>query len=195
MEPSGLSASDFDNEKRVLKGLLDAFGSAFSLDEIASAYCKAGRNPDLVYEFLYEMRGSTSSSTIDAVNGEEKGSEQSSSDSLCVNVSEQSFEANGNSRPSNPKNFSVSIGIVSNIIGKDYIRTTRSGNATKSMKQDSKVLPVSELWEEEAKSNSEKDDSVHSDMEDFLFHMLGHGFKLERDVIRQVLGNGFLPGC
>ncbi|PON96068.1 silencing defective [Trema orientale] len=191
MEASGFSGSEFDDEERALKGLLDAFGSAFTLDEIASAYCKADRNPDLAYEFLYQEQGSTSASTEVAANGEARGSEQAP-ESLSVNVSELSFEGNGNSRHSNPKNCPVSVGSVSSIIGKAYIRTARSTNASsgksnKPMKLDSKVLPVSELWGEEAKSNSERNDGMHNEMEEFLFRMLGDGFKLERDVIRQVL--------
>ncbi|PON36773.1 silencing defective [Parasponia andersonii] len=190
MEASGFSGSGFDDEERGLKGLLDAFGSAFTLDEIASAYCKADRNPDLAYEFLYQEQGSTSASTEAAANGEARRSEQAP-ESLSVNLSDQSFEGNGNSRPWNPKNGPVSVGSVSSIIGKAYIRTARSTNASgksnKPMKLDSKVLPVSELWGEEAKSNSERNDGMHNEMEEFLFRMLGDGFKLERDVIRQVL--------
>ncbi|XP_010108205.2 putative nuclear RNA export factor SDE5 [Morus notabilis] len=189
MESSG---SEYNDEERALKGLLDAFGSAFTLDEIASAYCKAGRNADLAGEFLYEMQGNASTSTDHPVDGETKGSEQSSASSCANdNVSEQSYEVNGNSRPTNPKNRPVSVGSVSSIIGKDYVRTTRptngSCNATKPMKLESKVLPVPELWEEEAKSNSERDDSIRRDMEEFLFRMLGDGFRLERNVIEEVL--------
>ncbi|KOM36411.1 hypothetical protein LR48_Vigan02g256100 [Vigna angularis] len=61
MEVSGQNIAKCDEEK-TLKCLLDAFGSAFSLEEIASAY-----NADLAGEILFEMQGSFtgSSSTLD----------------------------------------------------------------------------------------------------------------------------------
>ena len=62
----------------------------------------------------------------------------------------------------------------------------------KPLKLDSKVMPMSELWEVEAKSCSPKYDHLHQEMEDFLFKMLGDGFQLDRDVIRQVLGRLFI---
>ena len=51
MEVSGQNIVKCDEEK-ALKCLLDAFGSVFSLEEIASAYCKASRNADLAGEML-----------------------------------------------------------------------------------------------------------------------------------------------
>ncbi|KAL6282306.1 hypothetical protein ACE6H2_013235 [Prunus campanulata] len=142
MEASRLNgASNFDDEK-ALKGLLEAFGPAFSLDQIASAYCKAGKNAGDAAEAL----------AMSTPNG----------------------------------------GSVSSIIGKQYVKKTPSANgscnATKPLKLDSEVLPMSEIWVEKAESNSSRDDGLHLDMEDFLFTMLGDGFKLERERIREVLG-------
>ncbi|KAI3942646.1 hypothetical protein MKW98_014233, partial [Papaver atlanticum] len=45
--------SDFV-ETKVLEALIGAFSSTFSLREIASACCKAGRNPDMAAQILYE---------------------------------------------------------------------------------------------------------------------------------------------
>ncbi|KAF4363798.1 hypothetical protein F8388_000463 [Cannabis sativa] len=134
---------------------------------------------DLPYAFFSKEQDSSSSSCSVAVDGEEIGGIEDSLESLCVSVSERS------------KYRSASIGTVSSIIGKDYVKTAQFKQgyvkANKSMKLNSKVLPVSEPLIREAKLNSEKDDNVHDDMEEFLFHMLGDGFQLERDVIRQVL--------
>lgn len=194
MESSG---SVFVDEERALKCLLDAFGSTFTLSEIASAYCKAGRNADKASEFLSKMQGSAvSSSTDNTLDGEARGTKLSSVAS-CTNsdVSEQSCEGNGNSGPIVPRNRPVSVGSVSSVIGKGYIRTTRSSNgscnATKPRKLDAKVLPVSELWGEESESNSARGDLIHRYMEEFLYSMLGDGFQLERNVIREVLGKPF----
>ncbi|XP_030971507.1 putative nuclear RNA export factor SDE5 isoform X3 [Quercus lobata] len=192
MEASGSNVPKYDDEEQVLKGLLDAFGPTFSLDDIATAFCKAGRNADLAGEILYDMQGSTSSAATNASNGEAKGEE--SPKSSCGNLSEKSDKATGrNSRASKPKTRPVCAGMVSSILGKDYIKSTPPVNGSymvrKPLKLDSKVMPMSELWEVEAKSCSPKYDHLHQEMEDFLFKMLGDGFQLDRDVIRQVLDN------
>lgn len=193
MEASGSNVPTYDDEEKVLKGLLEAFGSAFSLEDIASAYCKAGKNADLAAEVLYDMQGSTSTDSTCESNGEVKGEE--SSKLSCGNFSEKSCQANGNSRASKPKNRPVSGGTVSSIIGKDYSRSTPLANGpprmSKSFKSESKVMPISELSEAEHQSGSPQDDQLHQDMEDFLFRMLGDGFKLDRDMIRNVLGETF----
>lgn len=185
-----MNASKYNNEEKVLKSLLDAFGSAFSLDDIASAYCKAGRDADLVGEILYGMQESSATSTISSFNGESLGEEPS--EPFSDNVSEQSRQENENPIVSKPKYRPASVGSVSSIIGKDYVRvmpsTNASGKATKPVKLNSKVLPITELWDREAYSNSVEDDRLHKDMEEFLFKMLGDGFMLERGVIGGILG-------
>ncbi|XP_048328019.1 putative nuclear RNA export factor SDE5 isoform X1 [Ziziphus jujuba] len=189
MEASGLNTSEYSDEEKVLKSLLDAFGSAFSLDEIASAYCKAGRNADSAGEILYEMQGSKATFTTHTFSGESR--EKESTDSSYGNVAGQSCELNVNSVASKQKHRAASIGIVSSIIDKDYVRGTHSingsCNATRPLRKNSKVLPVSELCVKEDNSNSARDDCLHRDMEEFLFKMLGDGFKLERGVIREIL--------
>ena len=195
MEASGSNVPKCDDEEQVLKGLLDAFGPTFSLDDIATAYCKAGRNAGLAGEILCDMQGSTSSAATYASNGEVKGEE--SPKSSCGHFSEKSGKATGrNSRASKPKTRPVCSGMVSSILGKDYIKSTPPVNGSytvrKPLKLDSKVMPMSELWEVEAKSCSPKYDHLHQEMEDFLFKMLGDGFQLDRDVIRQVLGRLFI---
>ncbi|XP_034213967.1 putative nuclear RNA export factor SDE5 isoform X2 [Prunus dulcis] len=184
MEASGLNgASNFDDEK-ALKGLLEAFGAAFSLDQIASAYCKAGKNAGDAAEAL----------AMSTPNGEAKPRGEEESSRLSLDNSSKKpylYQANGNSKASKPKYRPVSGGSVSSIIGKHYGKKTASANgscnATKPLKLDSEVLPMSETWVEKAESNPSRNDGLHQDMEDFLFTMLGDGFKLERERIREVL--------
>jgi len=190
MEVSGQNIVKCDEEK-ALKCLLDAFGSVFSLEEIASAYCKASRNADLAGEILFEMQGSSSgsSSTLDSSNADvrtEGSSESSDGYSL-----ENSFQERKTSRP---KVRPVSAGTVASIIGKNYVRPAPSANGpsqtTKPTKLDAKSLPMTGIWREKNKPDvsSSKHDQLHQDMEDFLFKMLGDGFQLDRNMIRQVLG-------
>ncbi|QCD76748.1 hypothetical protein DEO72_LG1g369 [Vigna unguiculata] len=189
MEVSGQNIVKCDEEK-ALKCLLDAFGSVFSLEEIASAYCKASRNADLAGEILFEMQGSSSgsSSTLDSSNADvrtEGSSESSDGYSL-----ENSFQERKTSRP---KVRPVSAGTVASIIGKNYVRPAPSANGpsqtTKPTKLDAKSLPMTGIWREKNKPDvsSSKHDQLHQDMEDFLFKMLGDGFQHDRNMIRQVL--------
>jgi len=179
MEESGSNVPKCDDEEKALKGLLDAFSSTFSLDEIASAYCKAGRNADLAAEVLFDIQGSTSTSATYASNGEAKGEE--SLEFSSGNFSEKLGQASRNSRASKPKSRSVSGGTVSSIIGKDYIRSTPSANGSykvsKPIKKVWRLVQMSELSEVEAKSGSPKDDPRHQDIEDLsaevLFDMQG----------------------
>ena len=53
MELSGCNGLNYDIGEKALRGLLDTFGSVFTLKEIAFTYRNAGRNPDLGGEFLY----------------------------------------------------------------------------------------------------------------------------------------------
>ena len=186
MEVSGQNIVTCDEEK-ALKCLLDAFGSAFSLEEIASAYCKASRNADLAGEILYEMQGSSSSSSSHVSNVDatvEESSESSDGYSL-----ENSWQERKTLRP---KVRPVSVGTVSSIIGKNYVRPMPSANGycgtTKPVKLDAKGLPMTGIWREKTKPNTLKHNQLHQDMEDFLFKMLGYGFRLDRDMIRGVLG-------
>ncbi|WVY95030.1 hypothetical protein V8G54_034118 [Vigna mungo] len=194
MEVSGQNIVKCDEEK-ALKCLLDAFGSAFSLEEIASAYCKASRNADLAGEILFEMQGSStgSSSTLYSSNADVRteGSSESS-DGYSI---ENSFQERKTSRT---KVRPVSAGTVSSIIGKNYVRPAPSANGsfrtTKPTKLDAKLLPMTGIWREKNKPDvsGSKHDQLHQDMEDFLFKMLGDGFQLDRNMIRQVLAVDFI---
>lgn len=167
----------------MLKSLFDAFGSAFSLNEIASAYLKAGYNADLAGEILFQMQGSTSSS---ASNGE-----LGNGDNLGqYKVLEKSYQVKGNQKTGKSKVQPFSAGTVSNVIGKEYARSKPSANNITKVYKPVKV-GVKALHESPSEGDCTgipSDFHLHHDMEDFLFKMLGDGFKLKREVIREVLG-------
>ncbi|GAY34484.1 hypothetical protein CUMW_011710 [Citrus unshiu] len=135
-------------------------GSVFTMQEIALACRNAGRNPDLAGESLCDKQANTSTSSIHASTGEARGKESSKSSNS--NISEKSFYANGKSKPPKTKWHPP-------------------------LKLDPKEFPMSALWGEETKPKQSKGDHLQKEMEDFLFKMLGEGFQLSRDVIREVL--------
>ncbi|XP_056172054.1 putative nuclear RNA export factor SDE5 isoform X1 [Syzygium oleosum] len=190
MDASGLMVQKSDDDQKGLKVLLDAFGSVFSLEEIASAYCKARRNADDAGYILSDMKGSPVASTTDNTHCVAKS--ELSEEFSCGNISEKLVQGDGNPGSSKEKWRPISVGTVSSVIDKDYVRSTSLANgscmAAKPLKLDSKVLPASELSGKDSKLDACKDDQMHRDMEDFLFKMLGEGFQLDRDVIREVLG-------
>ncbi|ESR62566.1 hypothetical protein CICLE_v10014995mg [Citrus x clementina] len=183
MEVSGSKGLNYDIEEKALNG------SVFTMQEIALACRNAGRNPDLAGESLCDKQANTSTSSIHASTGEARGEESSKSSNS--NISEKSFYANGKSKPPKTKWHPVSGGTVSNFLGKDYVKpaqpTNGTGLASKPLKLDPKEFPMSALWGEETKPKQSKGDDLQKEMEDFLFKMLGEGFQLSRDVIREVL--------
>lgn len=188
MEVSSQNVFTCDDEK-ALTCLLDAFGAAFSLEEIASAYCKSSRNADLAWEILYDMKGSSSTSATTLSSNSDAKAEVSSESSDGHDVENFGHER----RKSRPKISPVSTGTVSSIIGKGYVRPTPTANGsngpTKPIKLDANALPMTGIWREKSTpSNTSKRNHLHQDMEEFLFKMLGNGFQLDRSMICEVLG-------
>lgn len=179
MEVSASSISEYD-ERKALNILLDAFGSTFSIQEIASAYCEAGRNADLAGEILHDMNQSTSSFTAHASN------------QATPMFNEEVKDDDGNPKAAKRKGRPVSVGTISGVIGKSYARGTASANefcmATKPLKLDVTNFPLLKCRVKEDNFDSTKDDLMHKEIEDFIFKMLGHGFQLDRGLIREVLG-------
>ncbi|MBA0712832.1 hypothetical protein Golax_011905, partial [Gossypium laxum] len=229
MEVSSLNGLQNDEEE-ALNSLLDAFGSVFSLNDIASAYCEARRDPDLAGLILCEMQGIPPLVATDQSNNEVKNNETSGSsyvkssqnnsqasevftvdqpvsaatdecsgkrekdepmESSRCNSFQRSCQENGGLSSPKQKARPVSGGTVSSMLGKGYMKSVPLANGsypgTKPMKVDSKEMPMSLFWGEELEPSSQNEDRMHKDMEDFLFKMLGEGFRLERDVIREVL--------
>lgn len=193
MEESGPTLRINIDEEKALKGLVDAFNSMLSLEEIASAYCEARKDADEAGLILYNKLGG---STVPDVRGMPNGdvSDDLSSKSSFQDMSQMPTQANGNSKFSKLKLPPASLGTVSSFLGKDYVSTKPSARrffeATKPLKLDPEPLPKSELSVEEDQMET-KANQMHKEMEDFLFTMLGEGFQLDRHVIRDVLGKFF----
>ncbi|KAM7264345.1 hypothetical protein ACFE04_002028 [Oxalis oulophora] len=190
MDETVLSGIRHDNEDAALMTLLETVGSVFSLTEIASAYCDAGKDADMAVEILYEKQASSSSSvSLGSASDSEVRSEKSAGLSY---IPELFSTVNENLKPSKPKKYTVSAGSVAGVIGKDYLKATPQAKDSyvdkKPLRLDSTEFPVSEIWTEGDRSNSSKDDQLQKDMEEFLFKMLGDGFQLSRDMIQEVLG-------
>ncbi|KAK9152734.1 hypothetical protein Sjap_000214 [Stephania japonica] len=190
---SGACGVEYDEEAKVLGKLLDLFGSEFSLKEIASAYCEAGRDGNVAADILCRSQecgskpGSGLVSSAVLVNG----------GSAIPEMSEVMVERRKNGSRggigSKTKWVSVSLGTVSSVLGKDYSKPTVLQNGkcetTKPVKLNSDEFPVTELWgEEESLDSTASKEQMHHEMEDFLQKMLGNGYKLGVDVIREVLG-------
>ncbi|KAH0986689.1 hypothetical protein GBA52_013866 [Prunus armeniaca] len=189
---SSPAASD-DDQKRDLEYLLEVFSSMCSLKDIASAYCQARQNVEMAAEILCASHVSpsdgASSSKVKFEGPSATSSEGMSSDKVLQNP----LNGAGDTRASNSKKNSVSVGTVSGMIGKEYIRprssTNESTEVKKPLKLELKEVPAFEIWSEEVESTMRAENSkMHADIEEFLFKMLGEGFKLDMDVIREVLG-------
>lgn len=186
MEPSCSHTLQPEDETRVLGALLDAFHPVYTLQEIASAYCRAGSDICKASEILCELQKSSS----DVVH------HQNDSD-VTTTESEESFcEDSANAAKQHcsyqglkPKKLSATVGSVSTILGKTYARPASSKKetteATKPLKLEMKELPVEEI---ETGSANLKEHIDRKDTEEFLFSMLGDGFKLSMEVIQEVLG-------
>ncbi|GKV15929.1 hypothetical protein SLEP1_g26655 [Rubroshorea leprosula] len=205
-------ATDHEIEMQNLRQLLQVFGSRFSLKEIASAYCKSEGNIDMASDILCSTVGS-SFSTIAGTSEDKMAGASSSTMSLefssgLENSSAVSSElssdhvlgnscyAEGNTTPRalKSKKCYASVGNVSTMIGKDYVRTRPltkvSSETTKPMKLDSKEFPVLEIRKEEASSTmTTVNVTPYLDIEEFLLNMLEGGFQLDKSVIQEVLGS------
>ncbi|XP_021726440.1 putative nuclear RNA export factor SDE5 isoform X2 [Chenopodium quinoa] len=138
---------ELDNEDKALKSLLDTFGSAFSLEEIASAFCKAGRDATLVGDILCGMQTGPSADATHESNGLING--EISSETPNYNNYDKSHDANrSSSQASKLKRNPTSVGTNSSFSGKEYVwrvvGSNRSPNATKPVKVEMRsVAPVS----------------------------------------------------
>ncbi|KAK3037940.1 hypothetical protein RJ639_031831 [Escallonia herrerae] len=185
---SGISYSNDD--KRNLEQLLETFGSMVSLEDIASAYCQAGRDVYMAGEILCKPHRSISSNSTSAFNDElEDGS--ASSDGPSDNVPGKSY-LDSNSSLTRSKMRSASTGVVSGVIGREYANPKPSTNdahgTTKPLKLKSSDFPTSGIWGEEvAPDAAVRSETMHKDVEDFLFTMLGDGFRLNINSMEKLL--------
>ncbi|KAL6956980.1 hypothetical protein U1Q18_049822 [Sarracenia purpurea var. burkii] len=191
MDAFASNISYHDGNERDLEQLFDAFGSVVSLENIASAYCQAGQNICVAGEILCDLQRSTSNVSTYASKEESQGlnvSTECSHDNLVdeLNLAERSSFASKQTK------CSASMGTVSGVIGKEYCRTRSSTNESckgnKPLKLNSEELPISEIWGEKVPINTAAVESMHKDIEEFLFKMLGDGFQLDIKIIQEVLG-------
>ncbi|KAL6499853.1 hypothetical protein OROGR_027763 [Orobanche gracilis] len=161
-----------DNEQRILKQLLDAFGS-ISVKEAASAYTEANSDPNKAAEIILTKRGASEtdqSMTCWSSSGNcDLGSSYSSSVSEVFG-DPNNFIHDGFNQKSKPKLKKViaSAGTVSTILGKDYVRSVPK-------KVSSKLKRFHE------------DRWCKDEAEQFLCSMLGDDCELSLAVVSDVL--------
>ncbi|KAL9263767.1 putative nuclear RNA export factor SDE5 [Drosera capensis] len=185
---SSSCSSDLYDEQRALKSLLDAFGSSFSLKEIASVFCKAGSDPSLAGKMLYGMQNCNDACKIHPSDADSKCEISSVSSSTTGSEGSCYIIADANCKASKIKQRAVSMGSITSVLGKTYLSSTPSFNGT--TKEKPVVLDVSEVMPvgSSEECTSVKDAIVEKDFENFLLEMLGSGFQLDRDALHEVLG-------
>lgn len=211
MDLSSLLASSSDDETRALNALLDAFSCAFSLEDIATAYCRANGDVNRAGDFLTDPQLSMPQSNVVDPSVEtnlpqiEKAVEESymenSSQTRTLSQIEKAVEENYMENSSQTRmreklqKSSASFGTVSSMLVKGSARATALVNRASEKEKPIKV----ELPEYMRDDFNVKMDEPHSapkretlnnrDVEEFLFSMLGEGFKLSMEVIHEVLGS------
>ncbi|KAK1405170.1 putative nuclear RNA export factor SDE5 [Heracleum sosnowskyi] len=186
MDVSLGNKTNCDDDSKNLEILLEAFSSVVSREDIASAYCQAGRDVYAASELVCNYNGSisTSSRSKDDPDG------ATSSKSSAENFLEKSC-VERNCIPPKQMTRPVSIGTVSGVIGREYSKTKPSSHeqntVRKPIKFYSNELPPSEVWGEHPPDNVATNETMKKDVENFLFRMLGDGFKLDMGVIQEVL--------
>ncbi|XWS09968.1 hypothetical protein CRYUN_Cryun39dG0035500 [Craigia yunnanensis] len=168
-----------NQDEEALKELLDVLGSQFSLEDIASAYYKAKGNVNITGDILCARNcGRTLSARADTFENKSVDANTTSVDFSAGRETESAASseytsANPNTGALKSKRCSVSMGSVSGVIGKNYVkpRPSRkdSPKTTKPVKIDSKELPVSAIWIEEDQSNRTRNGTTNGDLEEFLF--------------------------
>lgn len=177
-----------DDDSKNLEILLEAFSSVVSLEDIASAYCQAGRDVYVASELLCNYNGSTPTSSGSKDDPDGASSSKSSTENFLENsgLERNSIAAKQRTRP-------VSVGTVSGIIGKEYSKTKPSSSEQHTVRKPFKFYSSerspSEVWGENPPDSVATNETMKKDVEEFLFKMLGDGFKLDMGVIREVLGN------
>ncbi|WOL07196.1 nuclear RNA export factor SDE5 isoform X3 [Canna indica] len=188
------SASGCDDETRALQALFEAFSTVCPLEEIALAYCKAGNDACKAGEILYLQQ----ESSICGLSDRKNGKFPQSGGLLDEDEFKSSTHLGKSSKGTKPKKLTATVGSISSVLGKKYVHRvsssrTRSGSneTTKPPKLEIKELSADthEFESFVPKSSIQTNDCLNDkDVEEFLFSMLGDGFKLSRDMIPDVLG-------
>ncbi|CAH9088217.1 unnamed protein product [Cuscuta epithymum] len=183
------SSSSFGHEDRLdsdLEQLYHAFGSIVSIEDIAAAYCEAGRNLSIAGDILCNLQDTNST----AVRFES----QNKIDHLeTSSASQENWSHEDQISLSKPKKCAASMGIVPNVVRREYegsqLQNSESCKKTKPLKLNSEDFPISEIWKDEScVQSTAKTETLNTDVEEFLFKMLGDGFSLNMSTIQNVVG-------
>ncbi|KAG8071587.1 hypothetical protein GUJ93_ZPchr0006g46143 [Zizania palustris] len=191
MDLPNSQTSSNDDETRALNALLDAFSCAFSLEDIATAYCKANGDVNRAGDLLTGLELSMGkSNAVDPSVG-----------TILPHIDkavEETFTKNSGQARSREKlqqKCSASFGTVSCMLEKGSTRATASVNRITG-KEKHPMVELPEYMRDDFNVKNEKSDSApkketlnNRDIEEFLFSMLGEGFKLSMEMIREVLGS------
>ena len=189
MDLSHAMTSSSDDETRALSTLLDVFSCAFSLDDIADAYIKANGDANKAGDFLTDLQLS-----LPHINDVESSVETNLSHTDKA-VEEKHIENSDQTKmPEKLHKSSAAFGTVSSMLGKEPTRATTT--ASRASKKDKPLrVELPEYMRDDFKMKSDESDSAprretlnDRDVEEFLFCMLGEGFKLSMELIREVLG-------
>nr|GEV80877.1 hypothetical protein [Tanacetum cinerariifolium] len=201
MNGASTNATLSNDDDKNLEFLLDVFGSKLSADDMASAYMEAGHNLYKACEILYDMLGSSSNNDRPVSIRDLTAAPVSPAGSMgTVGANGAAYARSGTlqndstkvTSRSKPKKSGASMGTISGMIGADYGRsrvpTKKTPEITKPVKLMSHEVPASQIWDEKSQLVKEKNESMNKDVEQFLLQMLGDGFKLDMEVIREVVG-------
>ncbi|XP_027342931.1 putative nuclear RNA export factor SDE5 [Abrus precatorius] len=163
-----MEAKSPDSEQGNLRGLLESFGSAFALEDIANAYWEAKQDVNLAAEILCgskdELKGAINVSVPKSFHGAVKSG----------------FRG-------------ASLGNVAGVVGRDCIQpktwSKSKREVRKPLKLDAKEFPESVIWgEKPSLSAAAAKGTVSDEVVDFLYRMLEEGFELDKNKIHDVLG-------
>ncbi|CAN6238775.1 unnamed protein product [Urochloa humidicola] len=211
MDLSHSQTSSSDNETKALNTLLDVFGCAFSLDDIADAYVKAKGDVNKAGDLLTDLQLSVShindvqpsvetnlpkADKAVEENYMENSSRPRTLSQIELAVDEKHTKNSDQTRmPEKLQKTTAAFGTVSSMLRRESARATATANRSSERDKPLKVeLP--EYMRDDFKVKSDESDSAprretlnNRDVEEFLFCMLGEGFKLSMEVIREVLGS------
>lgn len=210
MDLSSSLTSTSDADTSALNALLDAFSCAFSLEDIANAYCRAKGDVNRAGDFLTDLQlsmpqdnevdPSVESNLPQSSNAVEgncmDNSKQTGTLSCIEKAAEESYVENSSqARPREKlQKSTASFGTVSSMVGKGSARAytipaKRASEKEKPLKVELPEYMRDDLKTDESDSAPRRETLDNRDVEEFLFSMLGEGFKLNMEVIRQVLGS------
>lgn len=186
LDPLPASSSCTDDD---LRNLLDTFGSMVSLEDIASAYYETGKDASAAAEILLSKKesssfcGSSTSKSHDCLGHE--------TSEVCGSSDNHLGQDNG--AKVKQKRYSASMGNVAGMIGRDYgkFRPQSKGpcESYKPLKLNSDEIPVITIWGEKEESESKsRNEAMSSDVEEFVFELLGNGFNMDKALIQDVIG-------